>query len=228
MSDTAASVKMESGWKQALLEEFGKPYFQQLKALIVQEKKSGQVIYPPSKYIFHAFDSTPFNQVKVVIIGQDPYHGPGQAHGLCFSVQPGIAIPPSLKNIYKELATDIPGFQMPNHGHLQKWADQGVLMLNAILTVRASQAGSHRGKGWESFTNAAIKALNDQKEKIVFLLWGRYAQDKGAIIDSSRHHVLKAPHPSPLARGGFFGSRHFSQTNEYLTQRGLTPIDWQV
>ena len=226
MSD-AASVQMEAGWKEALASEFSKAYFLQLKAFLKEEKNSGQLIYPPGKQIFAAFDSTPFDQVKVVIIGQDPYHGPGQAHGLCFSVLPGVAIPPSLRNVYQELRDDV-GFTVPNHGYLQKWADQGVLMLNAMLTVRASQAGSHRKKGWEQFTTAAIQALNTNKEGIVFLLWGRYAQEKGAVIDRSRHHVLTAAHPSPLARTGFRGCRHFSQTNTLLEQQGKGGIDWQV
>lgn len=226
MSD-AASVQIEAGWKEALAPEFSKAYFLQLKAFLKEEKKSGQLIYPPGKQIFAAFDSTPFDQVKVVIIGQDPYHGPGQAHGLCFSVLPGVAIPPSLRNVYQELHDDV-GFTIPNHGYLQKWADQGVLMLNAMLTVRASQAGSHRKKGWEQFTTAAIQALNTQKEGIVFLLWGKYAQEKGAVIDRSRHHVLIAAHPSPLARTGFRGCRHFSQTNALLEQQGKGVIDWQV
>lgn len=227
MADPAASVKIEAGWKEALRNEFSKPYFLQLKAFLLQEKKDGQVIYPPGPEIFHAFDSTPFDQVKVVIIGQDPYHGQGQAHGLCFSVKPGVAVPPSLKNIYKELHEDV-GIQIPSHGYLQKWADQGVLMLNAILTVRAREAGSHRNKGWETFTTAAIQALDREKEGIVFLLWGRYAQDKGQVITPNRHHILKAAHPSPLARGGFNGCRHFSQTNALLIQQGTSPIDWQV
>ena len=226
MSD-AASVQIEAGWKEALTAEFSKAYFLQLKAFLKEEKRAGQLIYPPGKQIFAAFDSTPFDQVKVVIIGQDPYHGPGQAHGLCFSVLPGVAIPPSLRNVYQELRDDV-GFTLPNHGYLQKWADQGVLMLNAMLTVRASQAGSHRKKGWEQFTTAAIQALNMKKEGIVFLLWGRYAQEKGAVIDRSRHHVLTAAHPSPLARTGFRGCRHFSQTNALLEQQGKGGIDWQV
>lgn len=226
MSDTAA-VQIEAGWKEALIDEFSKAYFLQLKAFLKEEKKAGQLIYPPGKQIFAAFDSAPFDQVKVVIIGQDPYHGPGQAHGLCFSVLPGVSIPPSLRNIYHELHDDI-GFTIPNHGYLQKWADQGILMLNAMLTVRASQAGSHRKKGWEQFTTAAIQALNKEKEGIVFLLWGRYAQEKGAVIDRSRHHVLTAAHPSPLARTGFRGCRHFSQTNALLEQQGKGGIDWQV
>lgn len=227
MSDAAAKVKIEEGWKAALMSQWDKPYFQRLKAFLVQEKQQGQVIYPPGKLIFNAFELTPWDQVKVVVIGQDPYHGPGQAHGLSFSVPHGIATPPSLKNIYKELVADV-GIQMPNHGNLEKWAAQGVLMLNSMLTVRARQAGSHRKMGWEQFTSAVIKALNDEKEGLVFLLWGRYAQDKGAMIDTNKHHVLKAAHPSPLARNAFSGCKHFSQTNAFLSAQGKEPIDWQV
>ena len=227
MSDPAASVKIEEGWKNALKDEFGKPYFQKLKAFLLEEREAGHTIYPPGKFIFNAFNSAPFDKVKVVIIGQDPYHGPGQAHGLCFSVPEGIRIPPSLRNIYKELHEDV-GMTIPNHGYLQSWADQGILMLNAMLTVRAGQAGSHQKKGWEQFTTAAITQLNEQKEGIIFLLWGRYAQEKGLVIDSQRHHVLKAAHPSPLARVGFIGCKHFSQTNGLLIKQGKAPIDWQV
>ncbi|MEM7656461.1 MAG: uracil-DNA glycosylase [Bacteroidota bacterium] len=227
MSDPAASVRIESGWKEALKSEWGKAYFQQLKAFLVQEKKSGVVVYPPAKLIFNAFDSTPFEEVKVVILGQDPYHGPGQAHGLSFSVPHGVRTPASLRRIYQELQEDV-GIQIPNHGNLEKWAQQGVLMLNSMLTVRAGQAGSHQRKGWETFTTAAIQALNDQKEGIVFLLWGNYAKQKGALIDRSKHHILTAAHPSPLARTGFFGCKHFSQANQFLQQQGKTPIDWQV
>ena len=226
MTHPADTVKMEEGWKKALYEEFAKPYFQNLKSFLLAEREAGQTIYPPAKLIFNAFNKTPFDKVKVVIIGQDPYHGPGQAHGLCFSVPQGVAIPPSLRNIYKELHEDL-GLSIPNHGNLEKWADQGVFMLNAMLTVRARQAGSHQRKGWEQFTSAAINQLNLKKEGIVFLLWGRYAQDKGRIIEPSKHHVLQAPHPSPLARG-FNGCGHFSKTNEFLKQQGKGPIDWQV
>ena len=224
---SAASVKIEEGWKQALMPQWDKPYFQQLKSFLVSEKQSGHTIYPPGKLIFNAFDTTPFDKVKVVIIGQDPYHGPGQAHGLCFSVPHGVRVPPSLKRIYKELQEDV-GITIPNHGNLEKWAQQGILLLNSMLTVRAGQAASHQRKGWEQFTSSAINALNTQKEGIVFLLWGRYAQEKGAIIDPNRHHVLKAAHPSPLARHGFLGCKHFSQTNALLQQQGKEPIDWQV
>ncbi|MEM9985214.1 MAG: uracil-DNA glycosylase [Bacteroidota bacterium] len=221
-----SSVQIEAGWKAALKNEWEKPYFQRLKEFLRAEKTASQRIFPPGKLIFHAFDRTSFEQVKAVIIGQDPYHGPGQAMGLSFSVPRGVRIPPSLRNIYKEINDDL-GLPIPAHGDLTHWADQGVLMLNSILTVRASQAGSHRGKGWEQFTSAAINVLNRDKEGLVFLLWGKYAQEKGAIIDPSRHKVLKAPHPSPLARG-FNGCRHFSQANEYLVSLGKEPIDWGV
>lgn len=221
-----ADVQIEPGWKEALSNEWEKPYFNRLREFLKSEKEAGQRIYPPGKLIFNAFDTTPYDQVKVVIIGQDPYHGPGQAMGLSFSVPRGMAIPPSLRNIYKELHDDV-GITSPSHGDLTQWAEQGVLMLNSILTVRAGQAGSHRGKGWEQFTSAAINVLNRDKEDLVFLLWGRYAQEKGAIIDTGRHKVLKAPHPSPLAKG-FNGCRHFSQTNDYLRIKGKEPIDWQV
>lgn len=222
------SPQIEASWLQALHDEFQKPYFLQLKAFLQQEKKQGHTIYPPGKQIFNAFDSTPFDKVKVVIIGQDPYHGQGQAHGLCFSVQMGVTPPPSLKNIYKELHSDI-GMDIPTHGNLEKWSGQGVLLLNALLTVRASSPGSHRGKGWETFTDAAIKQLNEQREGLIFLLWGRYAQQKGAIIDTAKHHVLKAAHPSPFsAHSGFFNCKHFSQTNEILKSQGKEAIDWNV
>lgn len=227
MSHPSESVQIEAGWKAALREEFAKPYFEQLRLFLKSEKQAGQVIFPPGKLIFNAFTLTPYDQVKVVILGQDPYHGPGQAHGLSFSVPEGIVAPPSLKNIYKELHTDL-AFEIPTHGNLEAWAKQGVLLLNSMLTVRARQAGSHRKKGWESFTSAVIDVLNREKEGLVFLLWGRYAQDKGALIDRSKHLVLQAPHPSPLARGGFFGSRHFSQTNTYLESKGKPAIEWQV
>ncbi len=230
MSQThpADSVRIEPSWKNALLHEFEKPYFQVLKAHLQSEKAAGKVVYPPGRQIFYAFDQTPFEAVKVVILGQDPYHGPGQAHGLSFSVPPGVPIPRSLANMYLELQQDV-GIAPPHHGNLEHWAKQGVLLLNSLLTVRANEAGSHKGKGWEYFTSAAIKALSDQREGIVFLLWGRYAQEKGAIIDPQKHLILKAAHPSPLsAHNGFFGCRHFSQTNEYLLARGTAPIDWQV
>ncbi len=222
------SPTIHESWKKVLAGEFRKPYFTALKSFLVAEKKSGQVVFPPGKLIFNAFDSTPFDQVKVVILGQDPYHGPGQAHGLCFSVQKGIATPPSLRNIYQELASDV-DFKIPDHGHLQKWADQGVLLLNAILTVRAHQAASHRNIGWEEFTDAAIRKLNEEREGLVFLLWGGFAKRKANMIDGSKHYVLKAAHPSPLsAHNGFYGCKHFSQANEYLNSRGMTEIDWDL
>ncbi len=222
------NIKMESSWKNALLDEFSQPYFSALREFLKQEKETGKTIYPPNNLIFHAFDKTPFEAVKVVIIGQDPYHGIGQAHGLSFSVPNGISVPPSLKNIYKELAQDIRGFVVPKHGNLEKWAEQGVLLLNATLTVRVSEAGSHQKKGWEQFTDAVIRVLNEQKTGVIFLLWGKYAQDKGKIIDPQKHHILKAAHPSPLAGNAFSGCKHFSQTNEILLSADKTPIEWQV
>jgi uracil-DNA glycosylase len=221
-------VQIEESWKKILWDEFSKPYFQQLRAFLEAEKSSGKILYPQGNRIFYAFQTTPFADVKVVIIGQDPYHGEGQAHGLSFSVPLGKAIPPSLRNIYKELENDIAGFTIPKHGCLENWAKQGVLMLNATLTVRAGEAGSHQKKGWELFTDAVIQQLNTQKEGIVFLLWGKYAQDKGKIIDTKKHLVLTAAHPSPLAGNAFLGNHHFSLTNHYLAEKGLPPIDWQV
>lgn len=229
----AIDPKIEPSWKQHLAEEFRKPYFSALKAFLKEEKAKGAVIYPPGPLIFNAFNKTPFDKVKVVILGQDPYHGPGQAHGLCFSVQRGVKPPPSLVNIFKELKADtaaVPGgFEIPGHGCLEAWAERGVLLLNASLTVRAGQAGSHHGKGWEIFTSAAVQALNDEKRGLVFLLWGKPAQEKGSIIDPSRHHVLKAAHPSPFsADRGFFGCRHFSKANAFLEKEGREPIDWRL
>lgn len=222
------SIRLEPGWLNALATEFSKPYMQRLKDFLLEEQKL-HTVFPPNSSIFAAFDHTPFDQVKVVILGQDPYHDIGQAHGLSFSVPEGIAIPPSLRNIYKELAADIPDFQIPAHGNLTKWADQGVLLLNATLTVRAHQAGSHQNKGWEEFTNAAIQQLSEQRSGIVFLLWGRFAKNKLPLIDTTKHHVLFSAHPSPLsAYQGFFGCKHFTQTNLLLQAQGLQPIDWQV
>jgi len=218
---------IEQSWKEVLWDQFQAPYFAQLKSFLVEEKRHYQV-FPPGPCIFNAFNSTPFNDVKVVIIGQDPYHDVGQAHGLCFSVQDGVPFPRSLNNIFKELHDDI-GFQIPRSGNLQKWAAQGVLLLNATLTVRAHCAGSHQGKGWETFTDCAIQRLSERREGLVFLLWGNFAIQKRALIDPLKHHVLTAAHPSPLsASRGFFGCRHFSKTNELLTNMGKTPIDWQL
>ncbi|WP_295797748.1 uracil-DNA glycosylase [uncultured Microbulbifer sp.] len=220
------NIKIHPSWYSVLATEFSKPYMAELRHFLQQERQSGKNIFPPGGQIFNAFNSTPFDQVKVVILGQDPYHGAGQAHGLCFSVMPGVRIPPSLQNIYKELHADL-GIAPPNHGCLQPWAEQGVLLLNATLTVEESRAGAHQGKGWEQFTDAAVHALAEQREGLVFILWGSYAQKKGAFIDRARHLVLRAPHPSPLsAHRGFFGTRPFSQANQWLQQHGLGPIDW--
>lgn len=223
--------ELEPGWMNAIGPELTKPYMLELKNFLAQEKGAGNVTYPKNKEIFNAFNTTPFNNVNVVIIGQDPYHGPNQAHGLSFSVRDGIAVPPSLKNIYKELTTDIPGFKTPQTGDLTKWAEQGVLLLNATLTVRAAIAGSHQKKGWEKFTDAAIKTLSDGRTGIVFILWGAYAQSKSILINPGNHHlIIKSTHPSPLAvsHGGFFGSKPFSKTNDFLEKQGKKPIDWQI
>lgn len=219
--------KIEAGWLNVMGEEFRKPYFAQLKAFLIEEKRQ-YIVYPPGKLIFNAFDSTPFDKVKVVIIGQDPYHEPSQAEGLCFSVPDECPFPPSLVNILKELQSDL-GCPFPRSGHLGKWTAQGVLLLNATLTVRAHQAGSHQRHGWETFTDAAIQALSQHKTGLVFLLWGNYAQAKSALIDTSKHHILKTVHPSPLsAHRGFFGCRHFSQANQILVSEGLEPVDWDL
>ena len=218
-------VQIEESWKQILSAEFEKDYFRQLTDFVRNEYRS-TTVYPPGKLIFNAFNLCPFEQVKVVIIGQDPYHGPGQAHGLCFSVNDNVPFPPSLRNIFKEIQDDL-GKPIPESGNLTRWAKQGVLLLNATLTVRAHQAGSHQRRGWEEFTDAAIRALAEQRDHLVFILWGAYAQKKGAFIDRSRHLVLTSVHPSPLsAHNGFFGNRHFSRANEYLQQHGQTPIEW--
>jgi len=218
---------IHDSWKNILAGEFSSPYFSDLKKFLMEEKKRYR-IYPPGKQIFNAFDKTPFERVKVVIIGQDPYHGQGQAHGLCFSVPFGIKPPPSLINIFKEIRDDL-GLPVPNHGNLEYWAMQGVMLLNATLSVRANQAGSHQGKGWEEFTNSVIKTLSEQKEGLVFLLWGRFAQEKAVLIDDGKHHLLTAAHPSPFsARNGFFGCRHFSKANKILEEKGDSPIDWRV
>lgn len=218
-------VKIEESWKTQLQDEFEKPYFKQLTDFVRSEYAS-QTIYPPAKLIFNAFEQCPFNQVKVVILGQDPYHGPGQAHGLCFSVNDGVDFPPSLRNIFKEIQADI-GAPFPNSGNLERWAKQGVLLLNATLTVRAHTAGSHQKKGWEQFTDAVIHLVADRMENVVFILWGNYAISKGEFIDSRKHLVLKSVHPSPLsASRGFFGNHQFSTTNKYLEEHGKEPIRW--
>ncbi len=227
MPQAAVSPQIEEAWKTALAAEFSAPYFQHLKAFLIQDRQQ-YTVYPPGKFIFNAFNLTPLTNVKVVILGQDPYHGPNQAHGLCFSVQDGIRLPPSLRNIYKELATDV-GFSDTATGNLEPWARQGVLMLNATLTVRASQPASHQKQGWETFTDAAIKTVSEQRTGIVFLLWGRFAQAKEYLIDQSKHHVLKAAHPSPFsAHNGFFGCKHFSKANDLLQQQGIEPVNWQI
>ena len=220
-------VRIESSWKRILEAEFSKPYFDDIKSFLVDEKKKGKTIYPPGSQIFNAFDTTPFEQVKVVILGQDPYHGPKQAMGLCFSVSRSVNPPPSLKNIFKELHQDL-GIQIPSHGDLTHWAQQGVFLLNAILTVERSKAGSHRDIGWQQFTNAVIKAISDQKEGVIFLLWGKFAQSKKDLIDQIKHYVLESVHPSPFTGNAFFGNHHFSRTNEILLGQGLSPIDWSL
>lgn len=219
------NVQIEETWQEVLAPEFEKDYFIRLTDFVRQEYQT-TTVYPSGKLIFNAFNLCPYNKVKVVIIGQDPYHGPGQAHGLCFSVNDGVPFPPSLQNIFKEIHDDL-GTPIPATGNLTRWAEQGVLMLNATLTVRAHQAGSHQRKGWEEFTDAAIRALAEKREHLVFILWGSYAQKKGAFIDRNKHLVLTSVHPSPLsAYNGFFGNRHFSRANEYLIQHGETPIVW--
>lgn len=221
-------IQLEKSWLSHLEGEFEQPYMQKLRDFLLTRKQHQAVIYPPGKLIFNALNSTPFDRVRVVILGQDPYHGPGQAHGLCFSVLPGVRTPPSLANIYREIESDL-GMTLPDHGSLQSWADQGVLLLNAVLTVERGQAGSHQGKGWEIFTDAVVQKLNDKREGLVFMLWGSYAQKKGSVIDRRKHLVLKAPHPSPLsAHRGFLGCRHFSKANDYLQEHGQQPIDWSV
>lgn len=223
------AAALEPSWLNVLEGEFEKPYMKSLKSFLLEEKQKGFTVYPKNADIFNAFNHTPFENVKVVILGQDPYHGQGQAHGLSFSVQKGIVVPPSLKNMYKELAEEFPDYKIPNHGDLTAWADQGVLLLNATLTVRAHEAGSHQNKGWETFTDHVISVLSAKRTGLVFLLWGRYAQQKESLIDTKKHFVLKAAHPSPFsAYNGFFGSKHFAKTNEILKKEGLTPIDWQI
>ena len=221
-------VQLHDSWLSRLGDQFEQEYMHKLREFLLIRKQHKAVIYPPGPQIFNALNSTPFDQVRVVILGQDPYHGPGQAHGLCFSVQPGVRIPPSLANIYREIEADL-GIAPPHHGCLQSWAEQGVLLLNAVLTVERGQAGSHQGKGWERFTDAVVQILNDKREGIVFMLWGSYAMKKGAVINQRKHLVLKAPHPSPLsAHRGFLGCKHFSSANDYLQKNGQTPIDWSV
>jgi uracil-DNA glycosylase len=216
-------------WSDVIGAEKEQEYFRQTLAFVREARESGKLIYPPASDVFNAFKYTEFDQVRVVILGQDPYHGPNQAHGLCFSVLPGVATPPSLVNIYKELARDIPGFQIPKHGHLVSWAEQGILLLNTVLTVEAGKAHSHAKLGWEQFTDRVIATLNAELSGIIFLLWGSHAQKKGQFIDRQRHHVLTAPHPSPLsAHRGFLGCGHFSATNQLLAAQGLRPIDWQL
>lgn len=229
MSERLERVRLDPEWKQALAAEFHAPYMHGLREFLAQERAAGRQIFPPGPEMFAAFDITPLSHVKVVILGQDPYHGPRQAHGLCFSVRRGIQPPPSLLNIYKEIQSDL-GIAPPRHGELTHWAEQGVLLLNSVLSVQAGMAASHQGRGWETFTDAVIRVLNDECEHLVFLLWGSYAQRKGRFIDAQKHLVLKAAHPSPLAanRGGWFGCRHFSKTNQYLEVHGRTPIDWSL
>jgi uracil-DNA glycosylase len=227
-NNDSSRIKLPPCWKAQLAEEFTKDYMVQLKAFLLAEKQAGKTIYPKASEWFNALNLTPFEQVKVVILGQDPYHGPDQAHGLCFSVQPGVALPPSLQNIFQEIQQDL-GIAPSQQGLLTPWAEQGVLLLNSVLTVVRHQAGSHQGRGWETFTDRIIECLNQQRQGLVFLLWGSYAQRKGQFIDAHKHLVLKSPHPSPLsAHRGFFGNRHFSQANAYLVNQGKTPIDWQL
>ncbi len=221
-------VRLEDSWKAVLGDEFAQPYMRNLKDFLRAEKAAGKQIFPKGAEYFRALDLTPLDEVRVVILGQDPYHGAGQAHGLCFSVRPGVRIPPSLVNIYKELQSDL-GIAPARHGFLEHWAQQGVLLLNSVLTVEEARAASHQGQGWERFTDAVIRAVNEDCEHVVFMLWGSYAQKKAAFVDGSRHLVLKAPHPSPLsAHNGFFGCRHFSQANDYLLSKGRNAIDWQL
>lgn len=223
-----SGVKLEETWKQALAPQFADPYMAALRQFLTEEKEAGKRIFPKGAEYFRALDLTPLPDVKVVILGQDPYHGAGQAHGLCFSVRPGVRIPPSLVNIYKEMQADL-GIPPAQHGFLEHWARQGVLLLNSVLTVEEGKAAAHQGRGWERFTDAVIRAVNEECSHVVFMLWGSYAQKKAAFVDQRRHLVLKAPHPSPLsAHNGFFGSRHFSKANAYLMSNGREPVDWQL
>lgn len=222
-------TSLHPSWLPVLQDEFQKPYMLGLNQFLEQENEQGTIVYPNPSDVFNAFKLTPFNEVKVVILGQDPYHGTNQAHGLSFSVQKGVAVPPSLRNIYKELQTDIPEFNIPSHGDLSSWAKQGVLLLNATLTVRANEPGSHQKMGWEQFTDQAIRALSEQREGLVFMLWGRHAQAKASLIDPTKHLVLTAAHPSPFsAYNGFFGCKHFSKANAYILSKGEKPFDWQI
>lgn len=224
----AQQLRPHRGWDRLLADEFRKPYMRQLAEFLAAEEQAGKVLYPESRHCFNALNSTPLDQVAVVVLGQDPYHGPGQAHGLCFSVRPGVATPPSLVNIFKEIEDDL-GLARPDHGCLQPWAERGVLLLNAVLTVEQGNAGAHQGKGWEGFTDKVIETINRHREGVVFLLWGSYARNKGRIIDRNRHLVLEGPHPSPLsAYRGFFGCRHFSKANQWLQQKGLEPVNWEL
>ena len=219
-------VQLDASWLGPLAPEFEQPYMAELRAFLLAEKKAGKTLFPPGHNIFNAFNHTPLDKVAVVILGQDPYHGPGQAHGLCFSVQRGVKVPPSLQNIFKEIHAEL-GTPIPAHGHLTNWADQGVLLLNSVLSVEQGLAGSHQGKGWETFTDRVVEVINREREGVVFMLWGNYAQRKGAIIDRQRHCVLTGPHPSPLsAHRGFFGCGHFKAANEYLESQGRAAIDW--
>ena len=221
-------IKLEPGWKEALRAEFDQPYMAELRNFLQQERAAGKEIYPPGPMIFNALNSTPLDKVKVVILGQDPYHGPGQAHGLCFSVQPGVPAPPSLVNIYKELKRDL-NIDIPNHGYLQSWADQGVLMLNTTMTVERANANAHKDKGWQFFTDRVIEVVSQQQPHLVFMLWGAHAQSKRRLIDPGKHLILCSAHPSPLsAHRGFIGNGHFSRANQFLEQHGLAPIDWRL
>jgi uracil-DNA glycosylase len=221
-------IRLEASWKAALQDEFEQPYMRALREFLLREKAAGKTIFPPGSLIFNALDSTPLDRVKVVILGQDPYHGPGQAHGLCFSVQPGVPAPPSLQNIFKELQRDL-NLPIPGHGCLQSWADQGVLLLNTSLTVEQGRAGSHAGAGWQTFTDRIIQVVSERRPHLVFMLWGAHAQSKQPLIDATRHLILRSPHPSPLsAHRGFIGNGHFSRANRFLEQHGMTPIDWRL
>ncbi len=222
------AIQLESSWLDRLAGEFQQPYMEQLRAFLQAEKRAGKRVFPRGSEFFNAFAHTPLDKVKVVILGQDPYHGEGQAHGLCFSVRPGVQVPPSLQNIFREIHDEL-GLPIPDHGHLTAWADRGVLLLNSVLSVECARAASHQGQGWETFTDRVIEVINREREGVVFMLWGSYAQRKGAIIDTGRHCVLKAPHPSPLsAHRGFFGCGHFRAANDYLRSRGQEPIDWSL